>query len=443
MSIQPNSRQLISCEECGLVVRIPDIDQGQKAQCPRCAHSLTKVNAKPYQSVIAISSACLIMLVLSISFPFMSFSVQGLSQEITLLHAAKMLAEFQNVLLGVLLLATVVVLPAIYVGLILFLYLEALKARKHTPSKKQQRMAKVLCRLLFRVEPWLMVDVFLIGVLVSLIKIASLADIGMGTSFWAFCVYTVLVVKCISMVDKSWLWGHFIPAIELPSVKEGDTHHNHNHIGCHTCHQLNPIEDKKHQRCIRCYSRLHEYNPSKNLQKAWALLFASVIFYIPANLYPMMYTVSLGHSEGSTIMEGVILLWHLGSYPIAMVIFFASVFIPMAKMLALAWLYYNAQKAQYLPPEESISRLKIYRLTEFIGRWSMIDIFVVAILVALVQLQNLMAIYPGPAALSFAAVVIFTMLSAMIFDSRLLWQLPQNEVQEPISDNLNEKAKYE
>ncbi|WP_029814956.1 paraquat-inducible protein A [Vibrio parahaemolyticus] len=443
MSIQPNSRQLISCEECGLVVRIPEIEQGQKAQCPRCSHSLTKINAKPYQSVIAVSSACLIMLVLSISFPFMSFSVQGLSQEITLLHAAKMLAEFQNALLGALLLATVVVLPAIYVGLILFLHLEALKARNHPPSKKQQRMAKVLCRILFRVEPWLMVDVFLIGVLVSLIKIASLADIGMGSSFWAFCVYTILVVKCISMVDKSWLWGHFIPAIELPSVKEGDTHHNHNHIGCHTCHQLNPIEDKKHQRCIRCYSRLQEYNPSENLQKAWALLFASVIFYIPANLYPMMYTVSLGHSEGSTIMEGVILLWHLGSYPIAMVIFFASVFIPMAKMLALAWLYYNAQKPQYLPPEESISRLKIYRLTEFIGRWSMIDIFVVAILVALVQLQNLMAIYPGPAALSFAAVVIFTMLSAMIFDSRLLWQLPQSEVQEPMTNNLTEKAKYE
>ncbi|MFL0932467.1 PqiA/YebS family transporter subunit [Vibrio parahaemolyticus] len=443
MSIQPNSRQLISCEECGLVVRITEIEQGQKAQCPRCSHSLTKINAKPYQSVIAVSSACLIMLVLSISFPFMSFSVQGLSQEITLLHAAKMLAEFQNALLGALLLATVVVLPAIYVGLILFLHLEALKVRNHPPSKKQQRMAKILCRILFRVEPWLMVDVFLIGVLVSLIKIASLADIGMGSSFWAFCVYTILVVKCISMVDKSWLWGHFIPAIELPSVKEGDTHHNHNHIGCHTCHQLNPIEDKKHQRCIRCYSRLHEYNPSENLQKAWALLFASVIFYIPANLYPMMYTVSLGHSEGSTIMEGVILLWHLGSYPIAMVIFFASVFIPMAKMLALAWLYYNAQKAQYLPPEESISRLKIYRLTEFIGRWSMIDIFVVAILVALVQLQNLMAIYPGPAALSFAAVVIFTMLSAMIFDSRLLWQLPQSEVQEPMTNNLTEKAKYE
>lgn len=142
MSIQPNSRQLIACEECGLVVRIPDIQQGQKAQCPRCEHSLTKVNAKPYQSVVAVSIASLIMLVLSISFPFMSFSVQGLTQEITLMHAAKMLAEFHNVLLGVLLLATVVVLPAIYVGLILFLHLEALKSTKHPLSKRKRAWQK-------------------------------------------------------------------------------------------------------------------------------------------------------------------------------------------------------------------------------------------------------------------------------------------------------------
>lgn len=139
-------------------------------------------------------------------------------------------------------------------------------------------------------------------------------------------------------------------------------------------------------------------------------------------------------------MEGVVLLWSLGSYPIAAVIFFASIFIPIAKMLALAWLYYNAGKPIDLPAEESAARLKVYRLTEFIGRWSMIDIFVVAILVALVQLQNLMAIYPGPAALFFAAVVIFTMLSAMVFDSRILWNKPQNDAQEPIT-NSTEKAK--
>ncbi len=440
MTIQPNPKQLISCEECGLVVQIPRLEPGHQAQCPRCAHSLTKVNSKPYQGVIAVAIACLVMLVLSVSFPFMSFSVQGLSQEITLLHAAKMLAHFQNVLLAGLLLATVLVLPAVYISFILYLQIKAAKSLTHPLSDKQRRFYAALCRILFRVEPWLMVDVFLIGILVSLVKIASLADVGMGNSFWAFCIYTVLVVKCISMVDRHWLWQHFIPAIEVEGIKEGDTHLNHNHIGCHTCHQINPIEQTKHQRCIRCGSLVHEYDPHENLQKAWAWLIASIVFYIPANLYPMMYTVSLGHAEGSTIMEGVVLLWSLGSYPIAAVIFFASIFIPIAKMLALAWLYYNAGKPIDLPAEESAARLKVYRLTEFIGRWSMIDIFVVAILVALVQLQNLMAIYPGPAALFFAAVVIFTMLSAMVFDSRILWNKPQNDAQEPIT-NSTEKAK--
>jgi len=121
-------------------------------------------------------------------------------------------------------------------------------------------------------------------------------------------------------------------------------------------------------------------------------------------------------------MQGVILLWHLGSYPIAMVIFLASIFIPMAKMFALGWLYWQAGKLNVFPEKQNLKRLKVYRITELIGRWSMIDIFVVAILVALVQLNNLMAIYPGPAALSFASVVILTMLSAMVFDPKTLWQ---------------------
>ncbi len=136
----------------------------------------------------------------------------------------------------------------------------------------------------------------------------------------------------------------------------------------------------------------------------------------------MMYTSAFGTSEGSTIIEGVIILWNMGSYPVALIILLASVFIPMAKMIALAYLYWNAKRVQGLPVDEATRFLKIYRVTEFIGRWSMIDIFVVAILVALVQLDGLMAIYPGPAALSFAAVVIFTMLSAMIFDSRIIWK---------------------
>ncbi|WP_343232468.1 paraquat-inducible protein A [Motiliproteus sediminis] len=412
---------MIACVECGLVVRLPPLGDGGKAQCPRCSHTLTKIASAPYQTALAVSTGALIALVFSLSLPFMSFSVQGLSQQITLLQAAEMMSEYENILLGLLLFSTVIVLPTLYIGMIFYLHLKALQSRKRKLGTAESRLAIALCRLVFRIEPWLMVDVFLIGVLVSLIKIASLADVGMGHAFWAFCLFTVLVVKCVALADRHWLWQHFVPSTVPHGIKVGDTHDTGNHASCQLCHHVNPLAGNAPAKCRRCGSALHPFNPTINLQHAWALLIAAIIFYLPANFYPMMFTVSLGQQEGSTIMEGVILLWELGSYPIALVIFIASVFIPIAKMLALGWLYLQAQSARRLPPQQTLWRLRIYRITEFIGRWSMIDIFVVAILVALVQLQNLMAIYPGPAALYFAAVVILTMLSAKVFDSRTLW----------------------
>lgn len=418
---------MIPCEECGLVVAVPKLHQAQKAHCPRCAHMLTQTIAKPHQTAIAYASACLLMMILSVSFPFMSFSVQGLTQQITLLHAVQMLDQFQNSLLAFLLLATVIVLPTLYISSMLYLYFMAAKNKPNLVVKSSQKHIKRLCKLLLKIEPWLMVDVFLLGVLVSLIKISSLADISLGYSFFAFCIYTVLVVKCVSLVDKSWLWEQFIPSIQFKKDYQGDTHHSNTHLNCHVCHQINPQPITNNHTCIRCDSPIHPFNMQANLQKVWALLFTAIIFYLPANLYPIMYTVSLGSSSPSTIMEGVIVLWQLGSYPIAAVIFIASVFIPLVKIFALCWLFISAKKMHTLSNKDAIQKLKVYRITEFIGRWSMIDIFVVAILVALVQLQSLMAIYPGPAALSFAIVVIFTMLSAMLFDSRMLWPDSSNK----------------
>ncbi len=416
---------LIGCDECGLITNVPLLSQAQTAQCPRCGHTLTQTPQKPYQTAVALTISCLILLVLSLTFPFMSFSVQGMTQEITLLNAAKMLGEFQNVLLAILLFTTVILFPALYITILLFVSFKAAQSTQRQLSSSEIQRAKLLCKTLLTVQPWLMVDVFLIGVLVSLIKIASLAEVAMGYSFWAFCFFAMLVVKTVSLVDRYWLWQHFIPAQTPQGVNAGQTHCTHNSVSCHTCQQINLLRpDQKKPTCLRCGSRLHAYHPQLNLQWAWALLLAAIIFYIPANLYPMMYTVSLGKSEGSSIMQGVILLWHLGSYPVAMVIFLASIFIPMAKMFALGWLYWQAGKLNVFPEQQNLKCLKVYRVTEFIGRWSMIDIFVVAILVSLVQLHNLMAIYPGPAALSFAAVVLLTMLSAMVFDSRILWHEP-------------------
>ncbi|WP_133149978.1 paraquat-inducible protein A [Vibrio lentus] len=408
-----------SCIECGLVSQFHELAPGSEASCPRCKHTLCSIGASKGQGVMAYASASLITLVMSLLFPYMSFSVQGISQKITLYQAVEMMNRLDNTSIAALLFLAVIFLPAYFLISVIWFY--ALTERKSKHAYAPSRLAIFVLKTLSWVKPWLMVDVFLIGVLVSLIKISALADVSMGISFWAFAIYAMLVVKTMSLVDFDWIWDKLIPLKALNSTTAGGLFQQHDHLVCHVCGQVHLYDDNLTQ-CSRCHVHLHRFNPTKNLQIVWALLFTAIIFYIPANLYPMMYTSAFGTSEGSTIIEGVIILWNMGSYPVAMVILLASVFIPMAKMVALAYLYWNAKRVEGLPPHEANRFLKIYRVTEFIGRWSMIDIFVVAILVALVQLDGVMAIYPGPAALSFASVVIFTMLSAMIFDSRIIWK---------------------
>ncbi|MEH6606042.1 MAG: paraquat-inducible protein A [Pseudomonadales bacterium] len=155
-----------------------------------------------------------------------------------------------------------------------------------------------------------------------------------------------------------------------------------------------------------------------------ALLLTATLLYFPANLYPIMITDQLGNSQESTIMGGVLLLIRMGSLPVAAVIFIASVIVPLGKMLSLYYLVWGAK----FPPEKGHRhRTALYRLTELIGKWSMIDVFVVSILVALVHLGGLLVIRPGIAALSFAGVVILTILAAESLDPRLIWdRLDQN-----------------
>lgn len=184
---------------------------------------------------------------------------------------------------------------------------------------------------------------------------------------------------------------------------------------CHVCHSLTDIDDRQH--CHFCGSRLSLRNPV-SIQRTLAYLFTAIGFYIPANLFPIMNTETLGRSEAHTIAGGVIIFWNQGSYPIAIVIFCASLLIPLGKMLALLWLSWFVSQDRLT---NQVQLARIYHITEFIGKWSMVDVFVVSLMVALVQMGELMRVTPGPGATSFAAVVIFTILAARSFDVRLIW----------------------
>ena len=197
------------------------------------------------------------------------------------------------------------------------------------------------------------------------------------------------------------------------------TAHRAGLVGCRGCGRVWPEHETV---CQRCGSAL-VLPDRRGLAAVWAWLAAGLIFYIPANMFPMLITSTLGGLRGkseSTILGGVIELLHYKSYGVAAIVFIASIVVPISKFVAIIWLARVAGRPATV--RDAHRRLHVYEVVEFIGRWSMIDVFVVAILSALVQLGFVASIHPGPAAVSFALSVAFTMLSAQSFDPRLIWR---------------------
>lgn len=185
--------------------------------------------------------------------------------------------------------------------------------------------------------------------------------------------------------------------------------------GLALCHACGRVDLATLEHCPRCGARLHLRTPA-SLQRTIALTLAALLLYFPANLLPILKVESITGAQSNTIVGGVIQFWQTKDYPVAIIIFTASVMIPVLKIIALLWLCFAARFGR-----RPYGMTRLYRVTEFVGRWSMVDIFVVAILVAVVQLGSVISIHPGSAALSFASVVILTMLAAISFDPRLLW----------------------
>jgi len=187
--------------------------------------------------------------------------------------------------------------------------------------------------------------------------------------------------------------------------------------GLASCHACGKVSPQVLRRCPRCNARLHTRKPA-SIQRTVAFLLAAVALYVPANVLPVMTMSEWGDVMESTILEGMVEFWRREAYPIALVIFVASIMIPLIKIVALGWLC-AAATGRVKPSPLVLGR--IYWFTELLGRWSMVDIFVVSILVALVQFGTVMTVAPRPGALAFAGVVVLTMFAAMSFDPRLLW----------------------
>jgi len=188
--------------------------------------------------------------------------------------------------------------------------------------------------------------------------------------------------------------------------------------GCHACGLVSrPVPGADEGSCPRCGDEL-SFRKSASIQRTWAFLIAAAVCYVPANVLPVLTTVTASGRDSDTILQGVVLLWSPTGWPLSLIVLVASIMIPSAKIAALVYLLVTVQRGSV---ESNVQRVRLYRMVELIGRWSMVDVFVDTFTAALVQLQPLMSVEPGPGLLFFAAVVVLTMLAVESFDPRLIW----------------------
>ncbi|MCU6683648.1 MULTISPECIES: membrane integrity-associated transporter subunit PqiA [Leclercia] len=396
----------ILCSQCDMLVALPALEHGHKAACPRCGTTLTTKWDAPRQRPTAYAIAALFMLFLSNLFPFIYMKVGGITSEVHLLEIPGVMFSEDYASLGTFFMLFVQIVPAFCLVVILLLV-----NRVQMPRALKIRLA----RILFQLKSWGMAEIFLAGILVSFVKLMAYGDVGVGSSFIPWCLYCVLQLRAFQCVDRRWAWDDIAPAPVLAQkLKVGVPGIHQNLRLCSCCTAILPVDQEV---CPRCESKGH-VRRKNSLQWTMALLITSIMLYLPANILPIMITNLLGDEMPSTIMAGVVLLWGEGSYPVALVIFIASIMVPTLKMIAIAWLCWDAKGHG---KRDSERMHFIYEVVEFVGRWSMIDVFVIAVLSALVRIGGLMSIYPAIGALMFALVVIMTMFAAMTFDPRLSW----------------------
>lgn len=397
--------QALRCPICDFRQQLPLLRPGTSARCGRCKHLLTTAHHEMLTRAFALDASGLMLLLGAASYPFLGVSTDGQAVQMTLFDSAISLIEYREPVLGLIVFVLIFLMPVLLLCMQLSLVALLLAGRGSW-------LTSLLARGVLALTAWNMVEVFLVGVLVSVAKLTSIASVQIGVSFWCFVGFTLCTLAAQATLDRYQLWR----VIEQRRGLRPDRVQPEPSMGCPECQRLLPAQ-LEGVRCPVCFTSVRPRFP-RSLQKTLALLVTAMVLYLPANLLPLMVTTTFGTTTRSTIAGGILLLWQDGSYPTAIIIFIASLLVPILKILMLLWLCYSVWQVH----EHSLrERTLLYQLTEFIGRWSMVDVFVVALLVALFQFGAVLAVEPGAAALAFCGVVVFTMLAAQAFDPRLIW----------------------
>ena len=404
------SDSLLACGDCGQLHRASAaLLAGNRLTCIRCGSGLSRRPPIGLDAPLAFATTALILLLLANAYPIFVVNVEGRFGQDLMVSGPLRLVDYGGPFagLGMLVAGLSFAVPAVWLSLI-GLVLAGLKwgdpaLRPHLvlPWK--------MVRLLF---PWSMLDVYLLGAYVAYSRLNQAAETTVAIGGYALAALVLAQTLLMLSLGRRRIWdaladpGPYAPPSGEPWVM------------CDSCQLVLAAPPADAARlCPRCAGSVEPRRPG-SVSSTLALIIAGAILYVPANLMPVMTVVRFGRVNTYTILSGVEELARLGMWPLALLVFFASIVVPMVKLLSLGWFLWAIRRgsARWLR-----ARTSLHRLIDFVGRWSNIDVFMVSILVASLQFGTLTTVAPGPGIVSFAAVVVLTMLATAVFDPRLMW----------------------
>jgi paraquat-inducible protein A len=403
--------ELKECPGCGLFQVVPALERGTSARCARCPTTLHRFSAHSLDHSIALNIGALVLLIIMCATTLMNVQTAGIRHSADLFSGPVELVHRGMASLAVVVVFVTVVAP--FGRLLCTLYV-LIRLREATPPGHLRRAFRVAEQL----RPWSMIEVFVFGVFVAYVKLGDVVQIGLGNGILALLAVTFVIIWADGGINHQAIWDRLKreDATEGAVPAEPHLHVPTGSVGCEACGLVSvPRPDNPH--CPCCDAPLHARKPD-SVSRTWALVIAAAVLYVPANYYPVLTVMQLGAGSPSTIVGGIREMVSSRMYPLAALVFFASVAVPMLKLIGLSIMLVATQtgRSGWLR-----DRTRLYHVVRWIGRWSMIDIFMESLLGALVRFGTVITIEPGIGAVAFCGVVILTIFAAETFDPRLMW----------------------
>jgi paraquat-inducible protein A len=409
-STPPPPHWTIACPDCGTIQSLPALLPRARLLCRRCDKVLERTTGRSIDAALALAIATFVLWFPANLSTLLTLHLVGIDRSSRL--GSGVIGLFNE---GLWLVAIVVGLQGIILPFVRFgLLASALAGIK---LQRQGLWTGIVFRWAQHLDLWSMPDVFLLGGIIGYSRIAAVLPVTIGPGGWCFVAAAFLTMLTRATLDDRSVWR----MIRAPDYTE----HGH-HIACTEC-ALVLTESMVGRRCPRCAAWLHRRKPY-SIMRCSALIIASYPLYLVAIYFPMNVTTVLGHPSDQTIMYGVNRLVQAGFLPLAVIIFCASIVIPVGKLVVMSWLLWSVHccHGSSLRP-----KTRAYRFVEEIGRWSNIDIFTIVIFLPLMQVEGLVGVRMGTGGPAFLAVIVLAMFAAKLFDPRLLWDLAHERAGSP------------